>query len=130
MYRSEARPVPERYDGIPGTYVFDLATSRRGYELNRLGMSLTVPANREAFLADEAAYLERFALTPEQREAVRARDWLALVKLGANIYFVYKLGALQKPPLSMAVLGAAQVRLPVEEFVRRNIERGLDGWRD
>lgn len=121
--------MPERYDGIPGTYVFDLSTARRGYELNRLGISLTDPANRAACLADEDAYLERFDLTPALRAAVKARDWLTLVKHGGNIYYLYKLTGLRGTPARMADLGAAQVGLTPEEFARRNLERGNDGWR-
>lgn len=117
-----------RYDGIPGTYVFDLATAHRGYELNRLGMSLTKPENRAAALADEDAYLDRFALTPEARAAVKARDWLALVRLGANIYFVYKLTGLRGTPAKMSDIGAAQAGLSPAEFTRANMERGRSGW--
>ncbi len=120
--------MPERYDGIPGTYVFDLPTARRGWELNRLGISLTKPENRAACLADEDAYLDRFALSPEARAAVKARDWLALVKLGANIYYVFKLTGLRGKPAPMADLGAQQVGLDPEEFTRRNLERGRAGW--
>jgi protocatechuate 4,5-dioxygenase alpha chain len=120
--------LTERYDGIPGTYVFDLATSRRGYELNRLGISLTKPENRAACLADEDAYLDRFALSPEARAAVKARDWLTLVRLGANIYYIYKLTGLRGVPARMSDLGAAQVGLSPEEFTRQNLERGRAGW--
>ncbi len=120
--------MPERYDGIPGTYVFDLPTARRGWELNRLGMSMTKPENRAAFLADEDAYLARFTLTPEQHAAVKARDWLALVRLGANIYYVFKLTGLRGQPARMSDLGAAQVGLDPDEFTRRNLERGRAGW--
>ena len=62
---SDVRP----YDDIPGTYVFDGRHSRKGYALNMCCMSLNDPANRDAFRADEAAYLDRFALTDEQRKA-------------------------------------------------------------
>jgi protocatechuate 4,5-dioxygenase alpha chain len=120
--------MSERYAGIPGTYVFDLATARRGYELNRLGISLTDPVNRAACLADEDAYLARFDLTPEQRAAVRARDWLTLVKHGGNIYYLYKLTGLRGAPARMSDLGAAQAGLAPDEFQRRNLERGNDGW--
>ena len=120
--------MPERYDGIPGTYVFDLPTARRGWELNRLGISFTKPENRAAFLADEEAYLDRFALTPEQRAAVQARDWLTLVKMGANIYYLFKITGVRGRPAPMAELGAKQVGLDPEEFTRRNLERGRAGW--
>lgn len=120
------KPAAEPYEGIPGTYVFDIATARRGWELNRLGISLTDPANRAACLADEDAYLDRFALSPEQRAAVKARDWLTLVKLGANIYYVFKLTGLRGTPAPMAEVGAAQVGLDPAEFTRRNLVLGAE----
>jgi protocatechuate 4,5-dioxygenase alpha chain len=82
-----------QFDDIPGTYLFDRNRSRQGYHLNMFCMSLMKPENREAFRADEAAYLNRFAMTPEQRHAVLERDWLGMIKLGGNIYYTSKLGA-------------------------------------
>jgi protocatechuate 4,5-dioxygenase alpha chain len=114
--------------GIPGTYVYDKELATRGYALSKMAFSLARPENREAFLRDEDAYLDRFAVTPEQRAAVKARDWLALVKLGGNIYYIFKLTALGGKPMSMADLGAAQVGLPLDEFIERNVERGHAPW--
>jgi protocatechuate 4,5-dioxygenase, alpha chain len=35
-----------------------------------------------------------YKLTEPQKQAIRARDWLALTKEhGGNIYYIYKLGA-------------------------------------
>jgi protocatechuate 4,5-dioxygenase alpha chain len=80
--------------GIPGTYVFDGTHSRLGHALNRLAYSLTNAANREAFQYDEEGYMARYSLTEPQKDAIRHRDWLALVKEhGGNIYYLYKLGA-------------------------------------
>ena len=60
------------FSDIPGTYVFTPEHSRRGYALNMFCMSLNRAANRDAFRADEEKYLDRFALTPQQRKAVLA----------------------------------------------------------
>ena len=79
------------YDDIPGTFVFDAERSRQGFELNQFCMSLMKAENRAAFKADEAQYLERFRLTPEQRSAVLARDWNRMIELGGNIYFLSKI---------------------------------------
>ena len=49
--------------------------------------------NREAFLADEEAYLDKFPMTEEQRRTVLERDWLGMIKVGGNIYYTSKLGA-------------------------------------
>ena len=54
------------YDDIPGTFVFDAETSRQGYGINMFCMSLMKDENRKAFKANEAEYLKRFPLTPEQ----------------------------------------------------------------
>jgi protocatechuate 4,5-dioxygenase alpha chain len=81
------------FDDIPGTYLFDRHRSRQGYHLNMFFFSLMKAANREAFLADEETYLDRFPMSEEQRKAVLARDWLGLIKLGGNIYYMSKFGA-------------------------------------
>ena len=81
------------FDDIPGTYLFDRNRSREGYHLNMFCMSLMKSENREAFLADEEAYLEKFPMTDEQRRTVIERDWLGMIKVGGNIYYTSKLGA-------------------------------------
>jgi protocatechuate 4,5-dioxygenase, alpha chain len=56
-------------------------------------MTLNRAEGREAFRADEAAYLARYEITGEQRDAVLARDWLRMLQLGANVYYLLKLAA-------------------------------------
>jgi len=89
--REKARE--KEYDDIPGTFVFDADRSRQGYYLNMFCMSLMKAENRKAFKANEAEYLERFQMTPEQREAILKRDYNRMLELGGNIYFTAKLGA-------------------------------------
>jgi protocatechuate 4,5-dioxygenase, alpha chain len=79
------------FDDIPGTTLFDAQRSRQGYHLNMFCMSLMKAENRAAFKAGEAAYLQKFPMTPEQREAVLKRDWNGMISLGGNIYFLAKL---------------------------------------
>jgi len=81
------------YDDIPGTFVFDAERSRQGYGINMFCMSLMKEENRKAFKANEAEYLKKFRLTPEQTEAVLKRDYNRMLELGGNIYFTAKLGA-------------------------------------
>ena len=83
----------KEYDDIPGTFVFDAERSRQGYHLNMFCMSLMKAENRKAFKANEAEYLNRFPMTPEQREAILKRDYNRMLELGGNIYFTAKLGA-------------------------------------
>ncbi len=81
------------YDDIPGTFVFDAERSRHGFGINMFCMSLMKDENRKAFKANEAEYLKKFKLTPEQTDAVLKRDYNRLLELGGNIYFTAKLGA-------------------------------------
>jgi protocatechuate 4,5-dioxygenase alpha chain len=83
--------APRDYEDIPGTYVYDAERGRIGYALNMFCMSLNKPANRVAFKANEAQYLDKFQLTPEQRAAVLKRDWLGMLKVGGNIYYTIKI---------------------------------------
>ena len=117
------------YDDIPGTYVFDGRRSRQGYHLNMFCMSLNAEANRERFRADERAYLDGFDLTPQQRRAVLERDWLGLLQLGGNIYYTFKLAALDG--LSMQDVGGAMSDVSGAEFNQMMIDGGrpVDGNR-
>src|SRR5438128_11712716 len=81
------------YDDIPGTFVFDADRSRQGYGINIFCMSLMKEEHRKAFKANEAEYLKKFNLTPEQIEAILKRDYNRMLELGGNIYFTAKLGA-------------------------------------
>ena len=81
------------YDDIPGTFVFDAERSRQGFGINMFCMSLMKDENRKAFKANEADYLKKFKLTPEQTDAVLKRDFNRMLELGGNIYFTAKLGA-------------------------------------
>jgi protocatechuate 4,5-dioxygenase, alpha chain len=107
-----AKQTPEKdYDDIPGTYVFDADRSRRGYHLNMFCMSLMKAENRKAFKEDEEKYLDRFPLSPEQREAILKRQYNRLLELGGNIYFTAKLGATDGHPfqhLAALMTGSTQ----------------------
>jgi protocatechuate 4,5-dioxygenase alpha chain len=78
---------------IPGTTVFTGERSRQGYRLNRMAMSLSDPANRQRFCADEAQYMAEMGLSDTQQDAVRRRDWAAMIAQGGNIYLLLKIGA-------------------------------------
>jgi protocatechuate 4,5-dioxygenase alpha chain len=81
------------YLDIPGTTIFDAEQSRKGYWLNQFCMSLMKAENRQRFLADPAAYLDEWPMTPAQKQAVLARDLNRCIAEGGNIYFLAKIGA-------------------------------------
>ena len=110
------------YDDIPGTYVFDGRRAAMGYPLNRMCMSFNSAANREAFLRDEEAYCDRYGLDAEQRQAIRERDVLRLIKLGANIYYLAKLAGIFG--LNVQDVGAQQAGVSVDQFRARLVAAG------
>jgi len=81
------------YTDVPGTTIFDMDQSRKGYHLNQFCMSLMKPENRKRFLANERAYLDEWPMSEEQKQAVLDRDLNRCIALGGNIYFLAKIGA-------------------------------------
>jgi protocatechuate 4,5-dioxygenase, alpha chain len=100
---------------LPGTPVFDGESSRRGLRMNKLFMSLRDAANRERFLADEAAYCRGFGVTAEQEKAVLDRDWQAMIDLGGSIFYVYKLAMMDGR--SMQYLGGVFTGMGEDDFL-------------
>ena len=81
------------FDDIPGTRVFTAQRAKQGYQLNQFCMSLMKAENRARFKADERKYLDEWAMTEDQKQAVLARDLNRCIELGGNIYFLAKIFA-------------------------------------
>ena len=97
------------------TPIFDGETSRRGFRMNKLFMSLRTEADRQRCLADEAAYCREFGLTDDQERAVLERDWQAMIDLGGSIFYVYKLAMMDGR--SMQYLGGVFTGMGEEDFL-------------
>jgi protocatechuate 4,5-dioxygenase alpha chain len=107
-----SQPAPKE---IPGTIVFDGRRSRSGLPLNNLAIALNKEADRAAFRAEPEAFMERFGLSEEQKEAVRARDFHRMTELGGNIYFIYKIGMVDG--LKVPDIVATMAGMTTDEFV-------------
>lgn len=108
---------------IPGTTLFDGEQARKGYALNKLCYSFNEAANREAFRRDEDAYCSRYALTPQQREAIRSRNVLQLIAAGGNVYYLAKFAGILG--LDVQDLGAQQTGMCKDDF-----KAMLVAWRE
>ena len=96
MSRKPSQNIHEylaEFEDIPGTRVYTAARARKGYWINQFAMSLMKAENRERFKANERAYLDEWAMTEDQKQAVLARDLNRCIALGGNIYFLAKIGA-------------------------------------
>ena len=60
-------------------------------------------------------FMARFGLSDAQKEAVRSRDFLRMIELGGNIYFIYKIGMVDG--LNVPDIVAAMAGQTTDEFV-------------
>ena len=118
MHQSTSPTAPP----IPGTTVFDGRMAMKGYALNKMCFSFNEKTNRDAFLQDEEAFMERYGLTDEQKQAVRSRQVLAMIAAGGNIYYLAKLAGIFG--LTVQDVGAQQTGMSVEDFKAMLMEAG------
>jgi protocatechuate 4,5-dioxygenase alpha chain len=112
------------YEKIPGTYVFDGKTSHAAYPLNKLLFSFNHEENRQAFADDPEGYADKFGLSDEQKHALVNFEFLEMLKMGANIYFLAKLAVPRG--FSVQDAGAAFQGITTEEF-QANLNSKADG---
>ena len=108
-----AQPHPP----IPGTTLFDGDQAQKGYALNKMCFSFNDKVNREAFQADEDAYMQRYGLNAQQADAIRTRDVLGLLAAGGNVYYLAKFAGILG--LDVQDLGALQTGMTKDAFKAR-----------
>jgi len=116
-----------RYDDIPGTYVFDGKTSHSAYALNKMLFSFNHEENRQEFDRDPQAYAVKFGLTGRQKNALLSNNYLELIRLGANVYFLAKLTV--PKGISIQDAGAAFQGITTEEF-KANLASKAEGLKE
>jgi len=102
------------YDNIPGTYVFDGERAHPSYALNHLLYSLNEEDCRDEFEKDRVAYCDKFGVEGKYREAVLNDDFLGMLRMGANIYFMAKMAIPRGTSVQDA--GAAFQGITTKEF--------------
>lgn len=107
---------------IPGTTIFDGRMAMKGYALNKMCYSFNEKANRDAFLADEEAYLTKYGLSDDQKAAVRSRNVLQMISVGGNIYYLAKLAGIFG--LTVQDVGAQQTGMSVDDFKQMLLDAG------
>ncbi len=112
------------YEDIPGTYVFDGKTSHSAYPLNKMLFSFNHDENRQAFAADPEAYATKYGLTDKHKEALLSGDFLGMLRMGANIYYLAKL--IVPKGISVQDAGAAFQGITTAEF-KENLAKNGEG---
>jgi protocatechuate 4,5-dioxygenase, alpha chain len=107
---------------IPGTTMFDGAMAMKGYALNKMCYSFNAKAAREEFLKDEEAYMEKFGLNEQQKDAIRNKVVLDMIAAGGNIYYLAKFAGIFG--LNVQDVGAQQTGMTVEAFKQKLLDAG------
>jgi protocatechuate 4,5-dioxygenase alpha chain len=97
-----------------GTYLFDGQMAKKGYGLNKMCYSFNDQVARDEFNADPEVYCEKFKLTEAQKEAIRNKDVIGLLREGGSIYYLAKFTGLLK--LNMQDIGGLQTGMSTDEF--------------
>jgi protocatechuate 4,5-dioxygenase alpha chain len=109
------------YDDIPGTYVFNGETAHKAYALNKLLFSFNHDENRQEYARDPAAYANKFGVPADQKQALVEENFLELIRMGANIYYLAKLAV--PKGFTMQDAGAAFQGITRDEFQAKLDER-------
>ena len=83
-------PQLEGIETLEGTYPFDLRSSMKTLRLNRFFWNLRLADKRELFQSDEDEAMHQADLTDDEKTLVRGRDWLGLIRYGANFFVLEK----------------------------------------
>lgn len=123
------KPDFAQFDDIPGTTIFTIEKAREGFALNQFCMSLRTQENRTRFLADQAAYLEEWNMTAEQKTAVLTRNFQQMLDTGGNVYFLSKIFASEGLSYVQAV--STMTDMNVEQYQAMMLAggRNIEGWR-
>lgn len=110
------------HEPIPGTTMFDGDMAMKGYALNKMCYSFNKADAREAFLKDQEAYMEKFGLNEQQKEAVRNKVVLDLIAAGGNIYYLAKFAGIFG--LDVQDVGAQQTGMTKQAFKEKLLHAG------
>lgn len=110
------------YEDIPGTYVFDGKHAHGAYPLNKLLFSFNSEECRSEFDEDPAAYCDKFGVIGKYKEMVVKKDFLGMLRAGANIYFMAKMCIPRGTSVQDA--GAQFQGITTKEFQDKLLQKG------
>ena len=78
---------------IPGSYPLTHARSQANLRINRFLHDLVKPAHRARFVADFEALADEHGLSDEEKELIRHRKWIEMVRRGVSFFVLEKMAA-------------------------------------
>jgi gallate dioxygenase len=92
-YRTHVAHELAGAEALSGTYPFTLDRSLSNFRINDFLHRLIEPPHREQFLSDFDALADRYKLSGEERELIRSRDWIGMIRRGVNFFVLEKMAA-------------------------------------
>jgi gallate dioxygenase len=83
----------EGASALTGTYPFTHARSHTNLRINRFLHALTQPAHRTRFVNDFEALASEHGLTEEEKELIRGRKWIQMIRRGVIFFVLEKMAA-------------------------------------
>jgi protocatechuate 4,5-dioxygenase alpha chain len=90
--------------------------------LNKLLFSFCEEANRDEFDRDPAAYCDKYGVAGKYKEFVLKKDFLGMLRAGANIYYMAKMAIPRG--VSVQDAGAAFQGVTTKEFQSKLLAKG------
>jgi gallate dioxygenase len=78
---------------LPGTYPFTHARSHANLRINRFLHALVQPDHRARFLIDFEALASEHGLTEEEKDLIRGRQWIEMIRRGVIFFVLEKMAA-------------------------------------
>jgi gallate dioxygenase len=78
---------------VEGTYPFTLGRSLANFRINDFLHRLIIPEHRRRFLTDFDGLADQYRLSIEERELIRDRKWIEMIRRGVSFFVLEKLAA-------------------------------------
>lgn len=97
-YRRHVGRELEGVGGIPGSYPLTHARSQANLRINRFLHDLVEPGHRARFLNDFEALAAECGLSDEEKDLIRNRRWIEMVRRGVSFFVLEKMAAVLGVP--------------------------------
>lgn len=94
-HRRHIGHVLEGAGALPGTYPFTHARSHANLRINGFLHDLVKPAHRARFVNDFEALASEFGLSEDEKDLIRGRKWIEMIRRGVIFFVLEKMAAVQ-----------------------------------
>jgi gallate dioxygenase len=93
-YRAHIGYEIEGAGTLVGTYPFTLARSQANFHINDFLHRLVMPEHRKRFVEDFEKLADECKLTAEERDLIKGRKWIEMIRRGVSFFVLEKMAAL------------------------------------